>query len=138
MIKKTFSLSAALLFTLLFSVTCFAADSPTGAVIPTTQAPTTVAPTTKATEKPTKKSSKKNNKKNKNSNKNGNGGSDNNNSGNKGSGSGSNNNNSNNYIGRNTSQTSPKTGYALTGAFIAIISSAGVALISKKKMEAEE
>ena len=137
MIKKTFSLSAALLFTLLFSVTCFAADSPTGTVIPTTQAPTTVAPTTKATEKTTKKSNKKNNKKNQNSNKNDNGGSDNNNSENNrnGSGSGS---NSNNYIGRNTSQTSPKTGYALTGAFIAIISSAGVALISKKKMEAEE
>ena len=129
MIKKTFSLSAALLFTLLFSVTCFAADSPTGTVIPTTQAPTTVAPTTKTTETTTtKKSNKKNNKKNQN----GDGGSDNNNSGNKGSGSG------NNYIGRNTSQTSPKTGYALTGAFIAIISSAGVALISKKKMEAEE
>ena len=129
MIKKTFSLSAALLFTLLFSVTCFAADSPTGTVIPTTQAPTTVAPTTKTTETTTtKKSNKKNNKKNQN----GDGGSDNNNSGNEGSGSG------NNYIGRNTSQTSPKTGYALTGAFIAIISSAGVALISKKKMEAEE
>ena len=123
-------MSAAFILTLLFSVTCFAADSPTGTVIPTTQAPTTVAPTTKATEKTTKKSNKKNNKKNQNSNKNGNGGSDNNNSGN--------NRNGNNYIGRNTSQTSPKTGYTLTGAFVAIISSAGIALISKKKMEAGE
>ena len=108
--KKIFTLFAILLLIFAFSVPCIAAESPSGTVI-----------------KPTKPNKNNDN----NNNNNGNGGSNNNNSGNKG------NDNRNNY-GGNTSQTSPKTGYDFAGAFIAIITATGVALVSVKKLSDAE
>lgn len=77
MMKKISALLAALVLTLAFATTCFAAPSPTVTDIPTQD-------TTK---------------------------------------------------GGNVSPTSPKTGLPIAGAFVAVISSAGLALVAKKEME---
>lgn len=85
--KKFIALCATLMLIFAFSVTCFAAPSPTREVIPTDEVSTTGDGTGGTTAAP------------------------------KG----------------NTSNVSPKTGVEGTLFFVAVISAAGVALISKKK-----
>ncbi len=90
--KNLLALLATLILTFAFSVSCFAAVSPTANVIPTDEEVTT-----------------------------GDGGG--------GSTTGG---------GGNTSQTSPKTGANIALGFVAVVSAAGVALVSKKKFSEAE
>lgn len=90
--KNLLALLATLILTFAFSVSCFAAVSPTATVIPTDEEVTT------------------------------------------GGGDGG----STTEGGGNTSQTSPKTGANIALGFVAVVSAAGVALVSKKKFSEAE
>lgn len=91
--KNLLALLATLILTFAFSVSCFAAVSPSANVIPTGEEVTT---------------------------------------GNGGGGS------TTEGGGGNTSQTSPKTGANIALGFVAVVSAAGVALVSKKKFSEAE
>lgn len=91
--KNLLALLATLILTFAFSVSCFAAVSPSANVIPTDDEVTTG-----------------------------------------GGGGGS----TTEGGGGNTSQTSPKTGANVALGFVAVVSAAGVALVSKKKFSEAE
>ncbi len=91
--KNLLALLATLILTFAFSVSCFAAVSPSANVIPTGEEVTT------------------------------------------GDGDGG---STTEGGGGNTSQTSPKTGANIALGFVAVVSAAGVALVSKKKFSEAE
>ena len=104
MLKRITALSAIVVLVFAFSVTGYAKVSPSGEVI------TTEATTTSASDDSSSGSSSGSSSKSKSSSSS---------SGSSGS--------------TNTSSTSPKTGFDITGAFIAVVTASGIALVAKKR-----